>query len=116
MKRMMRCRTLAALAAIAMLVVGVSVAEAAKSFEGTVNINTASLEQLTELPGIGPAKANAIMAYRTERPFKTVDEIKEVKGVGDKLYAKISPHLTVSGQARLGGASEKEPGSGATKK
>ncbi len=112
MNRTMRRSTLAALAVALMLMVGVG-AQAAKNFEGTVNINTASAEQLTELPGIGPSKAGAIVAYRAEHPFKSVDEFKDVKGIGDKLFAKLSPHLTVSGQTRLGMEYDSKPGSGA---
>ena len=115
MKRMNRIGRCMIAALAVMMAIGMGTAQAAKDFSGTVNINTASPEQLTELPGIGPSKARAIVAYRMDKPFKTVDEIKEVKGVGDKLYAKISPHLTVEGQTRLG-VDYPKPGSGAKTK
>lgn len=55
-----------------------------------VNINTATKEELITLPGIGPVKAEAIIQYRQEKgPFKQLDELKEVYGIGDKLFSGI---------------------------
>ncbi|HKK33230.1 MAG TPA: ComEA family DNA-binding protein [Desulfomicrobiaceae bacterium] len=54
-----------------------------------INLNTATVEQQTELPGIGPALAQRIVDYRTEHPFKTVEEVKNVKGIGESKYNKI---------------------------
>lgn len=113
MKKALGIKSLGALLMAAALVVCANMSFAAKTFSGVVNINTASPNQLEEIPGIGPAKANAIVEYRTNSPFKSTEEIKEVKGIGDKLYAKISPYLTVSGETRIGGADEARPGSGA---
>lgn len=64
---------------------------------GVVNINEASLAQLTLLPGVGPKKAEAIQTYAKAQPFKTVDDLKRVKGFGDKALAKLRPYITVSG-------------------
>jgi comEA protein len=104
---------LATLAAAAMLIAGISTAQAATNFDGVVNLNTANAEQLQQIPGIGPSKAQAILSHRAATPFKSVEDVKLVKGIGDKLFAKISPNLTVDGQTRLGGASNMNPGSGA---
>jgi len=62
-----------------------------------VNINTATEQELQTLPGVGPAKAKAIIDYRTTKGnFKTVDDLKNVKGIGDKTFDKFKGQLTVS--------------------
>lgn len=61
-----------------------------------VNINLATEAELDALPGIGPAKANAIIAYRTEHgPFQTIEQIMEVKGIGPKMFAKMKDRITI---------------------
>ena len=61
-----------------------------------VNINTASKDTLMTLNGIGEAKATAIIEYRkTNGNFKNIEEIKNVKGIGDAIYAKIKQYLKV---------------------
>ena len=63
-----------------------------------VNLNTATLDQLETLKGVGPAKAQAILDYRKKNgSFKTVDELNNVPGFGDKTIAKLKPEITVSG-------------------
>lgn len=63
-----------------------------------VNLNTATAEQLESLNGIGPAKAEAIIEYRKKNGnFKTVDDLNNVPGIGDKTMAKLKPELTVTG-------------------
>jgi competence protein ComEA len=55
-----------------------------------VNLNTASAQELTALPGIGDVLAARIIAYREEHgPFQTLDTLKQVNGIGDKLLEKI---------------------------
>lgn len=55
-----------------------------------VNLNTASAHELTALPGIGDVLAARIVAYREEHgPFQTLDTLKQVSGIGDKLLEKI---------------------------
>ena len=61
-----------------------------------VNINTATAEELETLSGIGPAKAQAIVAYReTNGPFSSVNELVNVSGIGEKTLAKIIDDITV---------------------
>ncbi len=61
-----------------------------------VSINTATKEQLDSLPGIGASKAEDIINYRNQNgPFKTIDELKNVSGIGESLFAKIKENITV---------------------
>ena len=63
-----------------------------------VNINTASQAELESLNGIGPAKARAIIDYRQKHgPFKSVNELDAVPGIGAKTMDKLKPELSVSG-------------------
>lgn len=64
-----------------------------------VDINSASAEELAGLPGIGDSKAKAIIEYRAAEPFKTVDDLKKVKGIGDKMLESLRPDITVGAQA-----------------
>jgi len=66
------------------------------SAAAAVNLNTASKDELIVLVGIGPAKAQAILDYRkTNGAFKTVDEVKNVKGIGAKRLEKLKDQITV---------------------
>jgi competence protein ComEA len=61
-----------------------------------ININSATSEQLQSLPGIGPATAKAILEYRTKvGKFNKIDEIINVKGIGEKKFQKIKDRLAV---------------------
>ncbi len=63
-----------------------------------VNINTATKEQLDGLKGIGPTKAQAIIDYRTKNgPFKTVDDLEKVNGIGPATMKDIRSSVTVAG-------------------
>jgi len=60
-----------------------------------VNINTATVEELSTLPGIGLTKAEAIITYREKNgKFKSVNDLKEVKGIGDKIVEKVKKDAT----------------------
>jgi len=60
-----------------------------------ININTASLNELMTLSGIGEAKAKSIIAYRSVTPFKTIEDLLKVEGIGESLYASIKENITV---------------------
>lgn len=61
-----------------------------------VNVNTATVEQLTTLPGIGESLATRIIAYREENgKFNTIEDIKNVSGIGDSKYENIKNLITV---------------------
>ena len=58
----------------------------------TVNLNTATIEQLTTLPGIGIKTAERILEYRTKNGgFKKIEELMNVKGIGEKSFLKLKP-------------------------
>ena len=67
-----------------------------------VNINTASVSELTTLPGIGEVKAKAIIEYRVANGgFKSIEEIMEVKGIGEKTFIKIKDMIYVEPQKKM---------------
>ena len=72
---------------------------AATSYNGQLNINTASEDELSKLPYIGKAKATKIMEYRTSANFESIDDLKKVKGISEKLFNKIVPYVKVSGDS-----------------
>ena len=64
-----------------------------------VDLNKATLAELEALNGIGPAKAKAIVDYRTKNgPFKSADDLDKVKGVGKGIIAKIAAEVTIDGR------------------
>lgn len=64
---------------------------------GLININTATLEQLCSLPGIGEGKAQNIIAYRTKNgSYASIEEIMNVEGIKEGLFEKIRDRITVS--------------------
>ncbi|HIS69486.1 MAG TPA: helix-hairpin-helix domain-containing protein [Candidatus Gallacutalibacter stercoravium] len=68
----------------------------ASSQPGKLNVNTASVEELMELPGIGEVLAGRIVAYRQQQGnFSDLQQLLQVDGIGDALYEKMAPYLTV---------------------
>jgi competence protein ComEA len=65
------------------------------SIDGKININTASKEELESLEGIGSSKADSIIEYREKNTFISIEDIKNVNGIGDSLYEKIKDIIEV---------------------
>lgn len=66
------------------------------SDEELININKASETELTELPGVGPSKAAAIIEYREQNGgFSTKEDIKNISGIGEKTYEKLEAFITI---------------------
>jgi competence protein ComEA len=94
------CGVLTALApaAIAGARIGPSVEALARAGQeqpapkSTVNLNTATIDQLTTLPGVGRKTAELIIEYRTKSGgFKKIEELMNVKGIGEKTFLKLKP-------------------------
>jgi competence ComEA-like helix-hairpin-helix protein len=86
-----------------------SASGAGKGVEGTINLNTATAETLALLPGIGPSKAESILAYRKRHPFRTVDELVRIKGIGRKMVRRLRAHLATGGPTTASAASHVVP-------
>ena len=62
-----------------------------------VNLNSATATQIASLPGIGPKTAELVVQYRTKNgPFKKIEEIMNVRGIGEKSFLRIKDRLTVA--------------------
>jgi competence protein ComEA len=73
-------------------------AKAAAAPTSPININTATASQLDELPGIGARTAQAIVDQRQKNgPYKKIEELMNVKGIGEKSFLKLKPLITVGG-------------------
>ena len=71
--------------------------ENGRTDDGKVNLNQASKEQLMTLPGVGEAKADAIIRYRSEKGnFRSIEEIMEIEGIKEGVFKKIEDWITVS--------------------
>ena len=70
--------------------------KAAATVPAVVNLNTATATQIAALPGIGEKAAQRIIEYREKNGgFKKIEELMNVKGIGEKSFLKLKPHITV---------------------
>lgn len=98
MRRLAGILMIALLAAAAVPAPALAAAAAAPGGE-KVNINAATADQLTALPGIGPSYAQRIVEYREKNgPFKKVEDLLNVTGIGEKTFEKIKDRITVGGK------------------
>jgi len=101
-------------AVIASLVMVLCAAQAAQAYdsskedaqprqasEGVVNVNTATASQLALLPGVGATRAEAIIHARERRPFRAVNELVRVRGIGRATLQRLRPYVTISGETTL---------------
>ena len=66
--------------------------------EHPVNLNTATVTELMQLPRVGPKLAQRIIAFRQEHgPFQRPEDLMHVKGIGEKTFRRLRPHITVEG-------------------
>ena len=74
-----------------------------------VNLNTATQAQLESLPGVGAKAAERILEYRQKNgPFKKVEDLMNVKGIGEKSFLKLKPLLSVTDKAAPSGGSDRQ--------
>jgi competence protein ComEA len=84
-------------------------AKAAGSSTAVVNINTATQAQLESLPGLGAKAAERILEYRQKNgQFKRVEDLMNVKGIGEKSFLKLKPRLTVTEKAAPSGGPDRQ--------
>lgn len=96
MRETRRVRRMVAGCAMA-IVLGVNGGMLMAAEDGRVNINTASVNELTELPGVGPAKAAAIVEERERKPFTSVEDLARVSGIGDRMLEQLRDKISVGG-------------------
>lgn len=77
---------------------------APKVNSGVVNINEATADQLERLPGIGPSRAQAIVNFRKTHPFKRIEDLQRIKGLGKKSWNRLRPLIALSGPTTLAAA------------
>jgi competence protein ComEA len=90
-------------AVVPALVMGLGVAAAAaedaRKLQGVVNVNTASVEELQLLPGVGEARARAIVDLRKQRGgLKSLEDLRDVKGIGEASLERLRPHVAFDGK------------------
>lgn len=86
---------------LALVVMQDAFAKAGYKTTGVVNINTATKAELVMIPGIGDAKAEAILSQRAGKGFSHKDDLLAVKGIGKKLLTRIAPFIVTEGKTTI---------------
>jgi competence protein ComEA len=106
MRKEIRCRHKAAIGLFAALLFSAPVLARAQTKPApskAVDLNSATVEQLQQLPGIGPVRAKAIVEFREKSgPFQRVEDLLAIRGISKSRFEKLRPYVTVS-------APEKKP-------
>jgi competence protein ComEA len=98
-QRSARASALAWLIALAIGTTALSALAAESQLTGVVNLNTATQEELQLLPGIGESRARAVIEARKRKGgFQKVEDLLEVKGIGEAGLEKLRPHVTLEGK------------------
>jgi comEA protein len=88
-------------AAEAQAAIAHAAAAAVAASDGVVNVNDANEEELSRLPGIGSTRARAILEHRKAHPFRKLDELTKIRGIGRKTFGRLRPYVTLSGRTTL---------------
>jgi competence protein ComEA len=99
--RVARALALAMLASCSVAIAALSAPadDAPPRLTGVVNLNTATGDELQLLPGIGAARAQAVIGLRKQRGgFKSIEELKDVKGIGDSALERLRPFVRLDGK------------------
>ena len=95
-KQLLTLLVILAMAAVSTVSLAAVERQAAAGADKLVNINTADAGQLVNLPQIGPKMAQRILDYRkSSGGFKRVQDLMKVKGIGEKVFAKLQPLITI---------------------
>ncbi len=93
-------RTLQALALALCLAAALPLAAGERAPGKPINLNTATVTELMQLPRVGVKTAERIVTFRKQHGgFRRLEEVMEVKGIGEKSFAKLKPYLTLGGSA-----------------
>lgn len=90
------------LSLVLLTVVLASMPALAAGADGVVNVNTAEIEELSLLPRVGPVVAQRIVDFREENgEFQSSEDLLLVRGIGEKTFERMEPHVAVSGETTL---------------
>jgi competence protein ComEA len=95
-KQLLTLLVILAMAAVSTVSLGAAEKQAAATGNKLININSADAVQLARLPQVGPKMAQRILDFRKSNGnFKRVQDLMKVKGIGEKVFAKLQPLITI---------------------